>query len=560
MNRISGIEDLQRIKVDYLQELKKYEKTVLVCGGGGCEASGCIKVRDTLDRFIAGNNLASKINLITTGCIGLCSHGPAILVLPAETFYVNMTPEKVIEVAQAEFFENKTVEAYTYFDKAGDRHIPRMSDIPFFAAQTKNTLRNCGQMDYASLEAYIARDGYLALANVFGKNDPSYVIAELKASGLRGRGGAAFPTWIKWDSMSKQPGPDKYMLCNADEGNPGAYMDRALLEGDPHSIIEGMIIGAFAAGARKGYIYVRVEYPMAVERLGAAIEQAKEAGLLGQNIMKSGFDFDLELRVGAGAFVCGEETSLMASVEGSRGEPVQKPPFPFECGVFGKPSNLNNVETYANIAPIMLKGGEWFASFGSEKSKGTKLFSLAGALENTGVVEVDMGTTLREMLFDIGGGVPKGKYIKTVQLGGPSGGFVKTNQLDTPLDYESIAAAGASLGSGGIIVMDNDMDMVETALFYMDFQRHESCGKCFPCRIGTKRIVEILKKINDGNGTSEDMELIREIASAMKDAALCGLGQEAAAPVISAMKTFPEEFEEHIHRHNCCAGAQGTKN
>lgn len=553
MSRIHAISDLQRIKGEYLEQAKKYEKTVLVCGGGSCEASGCQKVKETIGRFIEGNNLSSKINVIATGCIGLCSQGPTVLVMPSETFYVHMTPEKAIEVAQAELMENKTLEQYTYYDKAAGCHIPRMGDIPFFAAQVKNTLHNCGQMDYTSLDAYIARDGYFALANVLSKNDPASVIAEIKASGLRGRGGAAFPTWIKWEAMSKQPGPDKYVLCNADEGNPGAYMDRALLEGDPHSIIEGMMIAAFTTGAKEGFIYVRVEYPMAAERLTAALEQAREAGLLGQNILGSGFNFSLDIRVGAGAFVCGEETALMASVEGSRGEPLQKPPFPFECGVFGKPSNLNNVETYANVPQIILKGGNWFASWGTEKSKGTKLFSLAGAIENTGIVEVPMGMSLREMIFNIGGGIPSGKYLKTVQLGGPAGGFVKASQLDTKLDYESVAEAGVSLGSGGIIAMDNDISMVDAALFYMDFMRHESCGKCYPCRLGTKRMVDILQKISDGNGTEEDLVVLREIAATMKDAALCGLGQEAAAPVVSAMNTFPEEFEEKIGQCGCCS-------
>lgn len=550
---IGSLRDLETIKENYLREEEAFSSTILVCGGAGCVSSGCAAVRDAVIRALTENHLTESVRVVETGCIGACSVGPAMLIEPDDIFYTCLTPEKAAEIVTANFRENRIIEEYTYYDRAAGRHVPLLSEITFFARQKKIVLRNCGRMAYNSLEAYIARDGYFALAKAL-LMERGEVTGEVKRSGLRGRGGAGFPTGVKWEAAAKQPGAVKYIICNADEGDPGAFMDRSVLEGDPHSVIEGMMIGAYAIGASRGFVYVRAEYPIAVERLGAAIEQARGAGLLGENILGSGFSFDLEIRIGAGAFVCGEETALMASTQGERGEPKQKPPFPFQKGLFGKPTIINNVETYANIAPILLGGADWYASVGTEKSRGTKVFALAGNICNTGIVEVPMGMMLGELIFDIGGGIPNGKAFKAAQIGGPSGGCLTRAHLNTPLDYESIAKAGAIMGSGGLVVMDTDTCMVDTARYFMDFIRDESCGKCLPCRVGTKRMLEILERITRGEGREGDIELMEELAAAIKDTAMCGLGQTSPNPVLSTISNFREEYVDHIEDKHCDAG------
>ena len=550
---IHNIQDLKTIGDAYKTEKGRYKSTILVCGGAGCISSGCAEVNQAVRDALRKYDLIDTVNVIETGCIGSCAVGPVVLIQPEDIFYTRLDAKKAAEVVKATFVEKRIITDYTYYDQNAGRHIPLLGDIPFFAEQLRVTLRNCGQMDYASLDAYIAREGYLAIAKAL-KTDRAAVIDEMKRSGLRGRGGAGFPTGIKWEAGYKQPGDVKYIICNADEGDPGAFMDRSVLEGDPHSVIEGMMIGAYAIGAQQGFVYVRAEYPIAVERLGIAIEQARDAGLLGKNILGSGFSFDLEIRIGAGAFVCGEETALMNSTQGQRGEPMQKPPFPFQKGLFGKPTIINNVETLACVAPIILNGADWYASIGTEKSKGTKVFALAGNIVNTGIVEVPMGTPLGDLIFKIGGGIPDGKAFKAAQIGGPSGGCLTREHLNTPLDYESVVQAGAIMGSGGLIVMDNDTCMVDTARYFMDFIRDESCGKCVPCRIGTKRMLEILERITRGEGKPEDIVLLEELSTTIKDAAMCGLGQTAPNPILSTIKNFRNEYEEHIEDKHCEAG------
>ena len=545
---------LKGIKEAYLARQAGYERRVMVCGGAGCVSCHCQEVKAALDVALAGLGIAERVQVLVTGCIGICAVGPVLVVEPEGVLYTSMTPEKVQEVARRHLLEGEIVEEYTFYDHSQHRRVPKRNDIGFFKEQVRIALRNCGQMEYASLDAYVARDGYAAIARALTALEPRDVVEELKASGLRGRGGAGFPTGVKWEAGMNAPAGQKYMVCNADEGDPGAFMDRSILEGDPHSLIEGMMLGGYAIGADKGYVYVRAEYPLAVERLEHAIGQARSAGLLGEHILGTDFSFDLEIRIGAGAFVCGEETALLNSVEGRRGEPRQKPPFPFESGLFEHPTIINNVETLANVPAILEKGAAWFRQFGTEKSPGTKVFALSGKINNTGLVEVPMGIPLGDILYTIGGGIPGGKGFKAIQSGGPSGGCLTREHLNTPVDYESLAALGAIIGSGGLIVMDEDTCMVDTARYFMDFIRDESCGKCLPCRVGTKRMLEILERITEGKGVPGDLDLLEELAETLKQTAMCGLGQTAPNPVLSTLKYFRDEYETHIYDKHCDAG------
>lgn len=556
MDAVKNRDDLLSIKEEYLRRQKSYRRQVLVCGGAGCISSNCGEVRDALIKSVSTYKLDDEVKVMVTGCMGTCAMGPVILVEPEGIFYTKMNPEKAEDVVARHLLKDEVCEEYTYFDEDEGVHVPRMEDIPFFKGQVRVALRNCGHMEYASLEAYISRDGYGALARALSEMTPAQVVEEMKAAGLRGRGGAGFPTGVKWEAGMKAVSEDgrKFMVCNADEGDPGAFMDRSILEGDPHSIIEGMMLGGYAIGASKGYVYVRAEYPIAVERLGNAIDQARKAGILGENVMGSGFSFDLEIRIGAGAFVCGEETSLLASIEGKRGEPRQKPPFPFEKGLFESPTIINNVETLANAAPIILNGSQWYRGFGMEKSAGTKVFALAGDIVNAGIIEVPMGTILGDIIYKIGGGIIGGKKFKAIQSGGPSGGCLTKTHLNTPVDYESLSSLGAIMGSGGLIVMNEDTCMVDTARYFMDFICDESCGKCLPCRNGTRRMLEILERITEGKGQPEDLELLEELAGTIQQTAMCGLGQTAPNPVLSTLKYFRSEYEAHIYEKHCSAG------
>ena len=527
---------------------------ILVCGGTGCTSSSSMKIIEKMETLIAENSMADEIKVVKTGCFGLCAQGPIMMIYPDHLMYTQVQPEDVEEI-----FENhvKCGQVVTRL-LAGNHEEGEVSNalesVDFFSRQMRVALRNCGAINPEDIDEYIARDGYLALEKVTGSMTPEEVIELIRASGLRGRGGAGFPTGVKWSFAAAQQVAQKYVCCNADEGDPGAFMDRSVLEGDPHSVIEAMAIAAYAIGANQGYVYVRAEYPIAVERLTIAINQAKEYGILGKDIFGTGFDFDLDIRLGAGAFVCGEETALMTSVEGRRGEPRPRPPFPAVKGLFGQPTILNNVETYANIPVIILKGAEWFSGIGTEKSKGTKVFAVGGKIENTGLVEIPMGTTLREIVFDIGGGVPGGKKFKAAQTGGPSGGCIPASQLDTPIDYESLIALGSMMGSGGLIVMDEDTCMVDLAKFFLEFTVDESCGKCPPCRIGTKRMLEILTRITEGKGVPEDIEKLETLARDIKAAALCGLGQTAPNPVLSTLRYFRDEYMAHVIDKKCPAG------
>ena len=527
---------------------------ILVCGGTGCTSSSSMKIIEKMETLIAENSMADEIKVVKTGCFGLCAQGPIMMIYPDHLMYTQVQPEDVEEI-----FENhvKCGQVVTRL-LAGNHEEGEVSNalesVDFFSKQMRVALRNCGAINPEDIDEYIARDGYLALEKVTGSMTPEEVIELIRASGLRGRGGAGFPTGVKWSFAAAQQVAQKYVCCNADEGDPGAFMDRSVLEGDPHSVIEAMAIAAYAIGANQGYVYVRAEYPIAVERLTIAINQAREYGLLGKDIFGTGFDFNLDIRLGAGAFVCGEETALMTSVEGRRGEPRPRPPFPAVKGLFGQPTILNNVETYANVPVIILKGAEWFSGIGTEKSKGTKVFAVGGKIENTGLVEIPMGTTLREIVFDIGGGVPNGKKFKAAQTGGPSGGCIPASQLDTPIDYESLIALGSMMGSGGLIVMDEDTCMVDLAKFFLEFTVDESCGKCPPCRIGTKRMLEILTRITEGKGVPEDIEKLETLARDIKAAALCGLGQTAPNPVLSTLRYFRDEYMAHVVDKKCPAG------
>ncbi len=533
--------------------MESYRRHVLVCAGAGCISSGCKEVERNLISELQSHRLDNEIKVIQTGCIGSCDLGPVIVVYPEGVFYERVKAQDVKGIVEEHLVENQPVERLLHKDSTG-KTITHYQDIPFFNKQLRIALRNVGTINPEVIEDYVARDGYAALGKVLTSFKPEDVVDIVKRSGLRGRGGAGFPTGVKWELTMKASGDEKYVVCNADEGDPGAFMDRSVLEGDPHAIIEAMAIAGYTIGSKQGYVYVRAEYPLAVDRLGRAITKAREFGALGKNIFHSGFDFDMEIRVGAGAFVCGEETALIASIEGKRGEPSPKPPFPAVKGVWGKPTLINNVETYANIAPIILRGAQWFAGIGTEKSKGTKVFAIAGKIKNTGLVEVPIGTKLREIIFDLGGGIPGGKKFKAAQTGGPSGGCLTTEHLDLPMDYESLKAVGSMMGSGGLIVMDEDTCMVDVARFFLDFTQDESCGKCTPCRIGTKRMLEILTRITEGKGVPSDLEALETLAKHISSTALCGLGQSAPQPVLSTMKYFRDEYEAHIYDKHCPAG------
>ncbi len=532
-------------------KLEMFRSHVLICGGAGCLSSGCKAVLAKFLEELDAHHLEEEVRVVETGCIGTCDLGPVIVVYPEGVFYQKVKVDDVKEIVEEHLLKGRYVSHLLYERPVSGEQIPHYNDIEFFRRQKRIALRNVGLIDPLKIEEYIARDGYFALGKILTEYTPEQVIAELKASGLRGRGGAGFPTGLKWEFTKNAPGEPKYVVCNADEGDPGAFMDRSVLEGDPHSVIEAMAIAGYTIGAKQGYVYVRAEYPLAVERLSHAIEQARQYGMLGENILGSGFAFDLEIRVGAGAFVCGEETALIASIEGKRGEPSPKPPFPATSGLWGKPTLINNVETYANIPAIFQQGADWFAQIGTEKSKGTKVFALAGKVRNTGLVEVPMGTTLREIIFDLGGGIPGGKKFKAAQTGGPSGGCLTEKDLDLPIDYESLKAAGSMMGSGGLIVMDEDNCMVDVARFFLEFTQDESCGKCTPCRIGTKRMLEILTRITKGEGREEDLELLEELAKNIQATALCGLGQSAPNPVLSTIKNFRDEYIAHIRDKEC---------
>jgi len=526
---------------------------LMLCGGTGCRASGSNPFKDALIDEIAKRGLDDEVRVIETGCNGFCAVGPVMLILPEDVFYQKLKPEDVTEIVEEHIVKGKWVERLLYKDPGTKKRIPLMHDIPFFANQMFWAMRNKGYIDPEKIDEYIARDGYFGAAKALTEMTPEMIIEEVKTSGLRGRGGAGFPAGIKWQFASKAESDIKYTLCNADEGDPGAFMDRSILEADPHAVLEGMIIAAKAIGSSKGYIYCRTEYPLALERLDLAIRQAQEYGLLGENILGSGFDFDLEIYQGAGAFVCGEETALMRSIEGKRGMPRPRPPFPAHKGLFDKPTVLNNVETLANVGQIILHGGERYASVGTETSKGTKVFAISGDVNNIGLVEVPMGLSLHKMIYEVGGGIPKKRKFKAVQLGGPSGGCVPEHLLDTPVDFEAIAQVGAIMGSGGVIVMDDQTCMVDMARFFMDFIQEESCGKCTPCREGTRRIQEIVERICDGKGIPEDIAVLEELAVVVKNSSLCGLGQTAPNPVLSTLQYFREEYDAHVYQKRCPA-------
>jgi NADH-quinone oxidoreductase subunit F len=556
ISKISSIGDLEGIRSIQQKEktARSANEKVLVCMGGGCLASGSQQIKDRFENILKSKNLDGKVKVIGTGCLGPCSHGPVVVMGRDKVFYHHITENDVEEIIEQHILKNTIVEHLAYREDVESSPVPVLTDIAFFKRQTKIVLRNCGEIDPYSLDEYIGNQGYFGLAKVLLNMSPAEIIKELEKSGLRGRGGAGFPTWKKWSLAQQNKSNKKYILCNADEGDPGAYMDRSVLEGDPHSIIEGMAIGAYAVGADEGYVYVRAEYPLAVERLQYAIDTAKSYGLLGNNILGSSFNFNLEIRMGSGAFVCGEETALMASIESKRGEPRPRPPFPAQKGLWGKPTVLNNVETFANIAPIILNGGDWFASFGTEKSKGTKVFALAGSIHNSGLVEVPIGTTLGDLIYDIGGGTATGKPFKAAQIGGPSGGCIPKQHLNVPLDYESLNELGAIMGSGGLIVMDDDSCMVDVARFFLEFVQEESCGKCAPCRVGTKRMLEILQHICEGKGKLSDLDKLMELGTEIQRTALCGLGHSAPNAVLSTLRYFRNEYESHIISKHCEAG------
>lgn len=565
------IEELNKIKKEYedLVKVRKivaeegeklakktgYRKQILVCGGTGCTSSGSKKVLEALESELVKQGLEKEVLVVKTGCFGLCALGPIMIVYPEGAFYAQATPEGVIRVVDEHIKKGNIVKELLYKETVHeDGSIISLSETNFYKKQLRIALRNCGVINPEDIREYIATDGYQALAKVLTKMSPDDVINELLESGIRGRGGAGFPTGRKWAFAKASEGDVKYVCCNADEGDPGAFMDRSILEGDPHAVIEAMAIAGFTIGAKQGYIYVRAEYPIAVQRLEIALAQAREYGLLGENILGTNFCFDIEIRLGAGAFVCGEETALMTSIEGHRGEPRPRPPFPAVKGLFGKPTVLNNVETYSNIPQIIRKGAKWYSSMGTETSKGTKVFALGGKITNVGLVEIPMGTTLREIVEEIGGGIPNGKKFKAAQTGGPSGGCIPACHIDTPIDYEHLTALGSMMGSGGLIIMDEDTCMVDISKFYLNFTVDESCGKCTPCRIGTRRLLQFLDKITSGEGELEDLDKIEELANHMKSSSLCALGQSAPNPVLSTIKYFKDEYIEHITDKHCPAG------
>ena len=551
LDRIQKIREEKRKELDIRvnSQVGTKEKHILVCHGTGCTSSKSPKIIETFRKIIQEKNL-ENVRVIQTGCFGLCAKGPIVIIRPEDTFYAMVTPEDCEEIITSHIMEGKVVERLLCKDIDGKK-VQKLDELTFYKKQKRIALQNCGRIDPENIEEYIAFDGYKALEKVLLEMTPEEVIETVKKSGLRGRGGAGFPTGKKWELTRVVESDQKYVVCNADEGDPGAFMDRSILEGDPHCVLEAMIIAGYAIGATQGYIYVRAEYPIAVERFGVAIKQAREYGLLGKNIFNSGFDFDVDIRLGAGAFVCGEETALLESIEGKRGQPRVKPPYPANSGLWGKPTLINNVETYANITKIILNGADWYAGIGTENSKGTKVFALGGNVVNVGLVEVPMGTTLREIVYDIGGGIPNGRDFKAAQTGGPSGGCIPKEHLDTPIDYESLKEIGSMMGSGGLIVMDDTKCMVNLAKFYLDFTVDESCGKCTPCRIGTKRMLELLEKMCNGEAELEDLTRLEELAINIPKTAICGLGQTAPNPVLSTLKYFRDEYLEHVKYKQC---------
>src|SRR3989339_366191 len=534
--------------------MAKYKMHLLVCGGTGCRASASDAIVGKLQKELDEKNLQDEVQVVMTGCFGFCEKGPIVKVLPDNTFYVQVKPDDAKVIVEEHVIKGRKVEKLLYKDPADQKEISDSKHMGFYKKQLRIALRNCGVINPENIEEAIARDAYAALAKVLTEMTPQQAIQEMIDSGLRGRGGGGFPTGMKWKIASQNHADQKYVVCNADEGDPGAFMDRSILEGDPHSVIEAMAINGYCIGATKGLVYIRAEYPLAIERLKIAINQVREYGLLGDDILGTGFSFDIQLRYGAGAFVCGEETALIHSMEGERGEPTFKPPFPAESGYLGKPTNVNNVETYANIPVIYLKGANWFNKIGTAKSKGTKVFALAGKINNVGLIEVPMGITLREVIFEIGGGIKDGKKFKAVQTGGPSGGCLTEKHLDTPIDFDNLVAAGSMMGSGGMIVMDEDDCMVSIAKFYLEFTVEESCGKCAPCRIGNKRLHELLEKICDGKGTEDDLEHLKNLSNVIKDTSLCGLGQTSPNPVLSTLEHFYDEYLAHVKERVCTAG------
>ena len=531
-----------------------YKFHILVCGGTGCMSSNSSQIAEKLRDALAENGMADEVKVLMTGCFGFCEKGPIVKILPDNTFYTQVVPEDAAEIVAEHIVKGRKVNRLLYVDPETESHVSDSKNMEFYKKQMRIALRNCGFIDPENIDEYIGRDGYAALAKCITEMTPAEVIQEVLDSGLRGRGGAGFPTGLKWKFASGYQADQKYVVCNADEGDPGAFMDRSILEGDPNSIIEAMAICGYAIGASQGRVYIRAEYPLAIDRLQTAINQAREYGLLGDNILGTDFSFDIQLMFGAGAFVCGEETALIHSMEGNRGEPTTKPPFPAESGYWEKPTNVNNVETFANIPVILLKGAQWFRTIGTEKSPGTKVFALAGKINNVGLIEVPMGTTLREVIYEIGGGIKNGKKFKAVQTGGPSGGCLTEKDLDTPIDFDNLVAKGSMMGSGGMIVMDEDDCMPAVAQFYLEFTEEESCGKCTPCRVGTKRLSELLKDITNGKGTMAHVEELKRLSNVIRDTALCGLGQTAPNPVLSTINAFEDEYVAHCTEMRCPAG------
>jgi len=537
---------------------KTYRLHLMVCAGTACVSNNSFEIKRALEEEIEKKGLKDEVLVVPTGCNGFCERGPLLVVQPGNIFYQQLSLKDIPHLVEEHFLKGRPVEKLMYKPPDEKNAVPVLSDIDFFKGQVLIALRNRGLIDPEKIDEYIARDGYRGAAKALTEMSPEDIISEIKHSGLRGRGGGGFPTGIKWEFVQRAAGANggqKYLVCNGDEGDPGAFMDRSLLEADPHAVIEGMVIGARAVGAQQGFVYVRNEYPLAISRLEAALTQARDYGLLGDNILGSGFDFDIKVVRGAGAFVCGEETALLSSVEGRLGEPRPRPPYPAESGLWGQPTCINNVETWANVAPIIIRGADWYSSIGTETSKGTKVFSLVGKINNTGLVEVPMGITLRQIIFDIGGGIPEGKAFKAVQTGGPSGGCIPSDQIDRPIDYESLTEAGSMMGSGGMVVMDEDTCMVDVAKYFLTFTQDESCGKCTPCREGTKAMQQILTRITEGEGSMEDLDLLEELAHSIKDSALCGLGKTAPNPVLTTLRYFREEYEAHIKDKKCPAHA-----
>ena len=534
--------------------MEKYKMHILICGGTGCRASASEAIQNNLQDALKAKGLEEEVQVVMTGCFGFCEKGPIVKILPDNTFYIEVKPDDAEELIEEHIIKGRKVMRLLYTDPENKEVISDSKHMGFYKKQIRIALRNCGFINPENIDEYIGTEGYAALGKCLTDMTPQSVIDEVKESGLRGRGGGGFPTGLKWEFAAKNEADQKYVVCNADEGDPGAFMDRSILEGDPHSVLEAMAICAYTMGADKGLIYIRAEYPLAIQRLKVAIGQAREYGLLGNDILGTGFNFDVEMRYGAGAFVCGEETALIQSMEGLRGEPTVKPPFPAECGYNGKPTNVNNVETFASIPVIINKGASWYNKIGTEKSKGTKVFALAGKINNVGLIEVPMGTTLREVIYEIGGGIKDGKKFKAVQTGGPSGGCLTEKHLDTPIDFDNLLAVGSMMGSGGMIVMDEDDCMVSMAKFYLEFTVEESCGKCTPCRVGNKRLHELLDKITEGKGTKNDLDLLRNLSTVIKDTSLCGLGQTSPNPVLSTLENFHDEYLAHVEDHKCPSG------